>query len=103
MQIGVLAVQGAFIEHIHMLEKLGVSCVELRQRSDLSGIDGLILPGGESTVQGKLLKELDMFGPLQEMIPSCIMSAASAGVATPPAAKLTTGSLPLSCTYCTSS
>ena len=68
MQIGVLAVQGAFIEHIHMLEKLGVSCVELRQRSDLSGIDGLILPGGESTVQGKLLKELDMFGPLQEMI-----------------------------------
>lgn len=68
MQIGVLAVQGAFIEHIHMLEKLGGSCVELRQRSDLSGIDGLILPGGESTVQGKLLKELDMFGPLQEMI-----------------------------------
>lgn len=50
MQIGVLAVQGAFIEHIHMLVKLGVSCVELRQRSDLSGIDGLILPGGESTV-----------------------------------------------------
>lgn len=68
MQIGVLAVQGAFIEHIHMLEKLGVSCVELKQRSDLSGIDGLVLPGGESTVQGKLLKELDMFGPLQEMI-----------------------------------
>lgn len=68
MKIGVLAVQGAFIEHIHMLEKLGVSCVELRQRSDLSGIDGLVLPGGESTVQGKLLKELDMFGPLQEMI-----------------------------------
>ena len=68
MKIGVLAVQGAFIEHIHMLEKLGVSCVELRQRSDLSGIDGLILPGGESTVQGKLLKELDMFEPLQEMI-----------------------------------
>ena len=68
MKIGVLAVQGAFIEHIHMLEKLGVSCVELRQRSDLSGIDGLVLPGGESTAQGKLLKELDMFGPLQEMI-----------------------------------
>lgn len=68
MQIGVLAVQGAFIEHIHMLEKLGVSCVELRQRYDLSGIDGLVLPGGESTVQGKLLKELDMFEPLQEMI-----------------------------------
>ena len=68
MQIGVLAVQGAFIEHIHMLEKLGVSCLELRQKSDLSGIDGIVLPGGESTVQGKLLKELDMFEPLQEMI-----------------------------------
>lgn len=77
MQIGVLAVQGAFIEHIHMLEKLGVSCVELRQRSDLSGIDGLILPGGESTVQGKLLKELDMFGPLQEMIKNGLSTLAT--------------------------
>lgn len=68
MQIGVLAVQGAFIEHIHMLEKLGVSCIELRQKSYLDGIDGVVLPGGESTVQGQLLKKLDMFEPLQEMI-----------------------------------
>ena len=68
MRIGVLAVQGAFIEHKHMLEKLGVDCVELRQKEDLSGIDGIVLPGGESTVQGKLLHKLDMFDPIREMI-----------------------------------
>ena len=65
MKIGVLAVQGAFIEHEHMLEKLGVDCVELRQKEDLSGIDGIVLPGGESTVQGKLLHKLDMFDPIR--------------------------------------
>lgn len=68
MRIGVLAVQGAFIEHEHMLEKLGVDCVELRQKEDLSGIDGIVLPGGESTVQGKLLHKLDMFEPIRDMI-----------------------------------
>lgn len=68
MKVGVLAVQGAFIEHKHAIEKLGVECVELRQKSDIKDIDGLILPGGESTVQGKLLKELDMFDLLQEKI-----------------------------------
>ena len=68
MRIGVLAVQGAFIEHEHMLEKLGVDCVELSQKEDLSGIDGIVLPGGESTVQGKLLHKLDMFEPIREMI-----------------------------------
>ncbi len=68
MRIGVLAVQGAFIEHENMLEKLGVDCVELRQKEDLSGIDGIVLPGGESTVQGKLLHKLDMFEPIRDMI-----------------------------------
>ena len=68
MRIGVLAVQGAFIEHEHMLGKLGVDCVELRQKEDLSGIDGIVLPGGESTVQGKLLHKLDMFDPIRDMI-----------------------------------
>lgn len=68
MRIGVLAVQGAFIEHEHMLKKLGVDCVELRQKEDLSGIDGIILPGGESTVQGKLLRKLDMFDTIRKMI-----------------------------------
>jgi len=69
IKIAVLAVQGAFIEHIKMLERLGVECIELRQRADLElAFDGLILPGGESTVQGKLLRELGMFDLLQERI-----------------------------------
>lgn len=69
MRIAVLALQGAFIEHEHMLERLGVSTIELRQRSDLyKPFDGLILPGGESTVQGKLLRELDMFDALKVRI-----------------------------------
>lgn len=69
MQIAVLALQGAFIEHEQMLGKLGVTSFEIRQKSDLSRpFDGLILPGGESTVQGKLLRELGLFDPLQERI-----------------------------------
>ena len=69
MQIAVLALQGAFIEHEQMLTKLGVSSFEIRQKSDLSRpFDGLILPGGESTVQGKLLRELGLFDPLRERI-----------------------------------
>ena len=61
MKVGVLALQGAFIEHEKKLEKLGVECIELRQKKDLEqDFDGLILPGGESTVQGKLLKEMLM-------------------------------------------
>ena len=68
MRIGVLALQGAFLEHEQMLGRLGADCVELRQRSDLRGIDALVLPGGESTVQGKLLRELDMLHPLRATI-----------------------------------
>ena len=68
LKIGVLAVQGAFIEHKRMLESLGCECVELRQKSDICDLDGLVLPGGESTVQGKLLRELDMFDELKEKI-----------------------------------
>ena len=69
MEIAVLAVQGAFIEHCKKLESLGVSCRELRKKEDLKEpFDGLILPGGESTVQGKLLRELDMYNILKEKI-----------------------------------
>lgn len=69
MTIAVLAVQGAFIEHEMMLEKIGVDCFEIRQKSDLEkSFDGLILPGGESTVQGKLLKELELLKPLKQRI-----------------------------------
>jgi 5'-phosphate synthase pdxT subunit len=77
MKIGVLAVQGAFIEHEKMLHELGCECVELRNRSDLNSIDGLILPGGESTVQTKLLRELKMFEPLKEMIKSGLPTLAT--------------------------
>ena len=69
MKVGVLALQGAFIEHEKKLEKLGVECIELRQKKDLEqDFDGLILPGGESTVIGKLLRELDMLESLKSMI-----------------------------------
>lgn len=68
MKIGILSVQGAFIEHEKMLSSLGCNCVELRKRSDIGSLDGLVLPGGESTVQGKLLHELSMFEPLKEII-----------------------------------
>ena len=69
MQIGVLALQGAFIEHEQMLAKLGVSSFEIRCLDDLKKpFDGLIIPGGESTVMGKLLRELDMFDELKERI-----------------------------------
>lgn len=67
--IGVLALQGAFIEHEKMLAKLGINSFEIRQLKDLErSFDGLIIPGGESTVQGKLLKELGMFEKLKAMI-----------------------------------
>lgn len=68
MKIGVLAVQGAFIEHENMIRKLGADVVEIRQAKDLCDIDGIILPGGESTVQGKLLKDLSMFDTLRDKI-----------------------------------
>lgn len=69
MRIGVLSVQGAFEEHIKVMEELGAECVELRQKKDIAGeFDGLILPGGESTVQGKLLRELDMYDRLRQRI-----------------------------------
>ena len=69
MNIGILAVQGAFIEHEQILQKLGIQSMEIRCREDLKKpFDGLIIPGGESTVQGKLLKELEMFDTIKEMI-----------------------------------
>lgn len=70
MKIGILALQGAFIEHEQMLSSLGCESVLLRKKSDICTLDGIILPGGESTVQGKLLHELDMFDPLKEIIES---------------------------------
>lgn len=69
MKIAILAVQGAFAEHRAKLESLGAGCVEIRKKEDLIGeFDGLVLPGGESTVQGKLLRELELFQPIKEKI-----------------------------------
>ena len=69
MKVAVLAVQGAFIEHEKALERLGVETVELRKAEDLEqDFDGLVLPGGESTVQSRLLKELSMFETLKKKI-----------------------------------
>lgn len=71
MKIGVLALQGAFEEHIKMLKSLDADTVEIRQRSDLEqSFDGFIIPGGESTVISKLLDELDMRELLLEKINS---------------------------------
>ncbi len=69
-KIGILALQGAFAEHKLAIEKLGAEGYEIRQKGDLNThkFDGIILPGGESTVIGKLLRELDMFQLLQNMI-----------------------------------
>lgn len=69
MKIGVLALQGAFIEHERMLNKLGINCFEIRNKEDAEkDFNGLILPGGESTVQRKLLHELNIFSILQKKI-----------------------------------
>lgn len=70
MYIGVLALQGGFVEHIRMLRELNVNCIEIRQKSDLTThhLDGVILPGGESSVIGKLLRDFDLFEPLKRMI-----------------------------------
>lgn len=67
--IGVLAVQGAFIEHRRMLESLGAVCIELRNKNDLkTPLAGLVLPGGESTTQGLILRREDMFESLKKQI-----------------------------------
>ena len=82
-RVAVLALQGAFIEHEQVLHRLGVETVEIRQLKDWEsltafpaptrggvrgGVDALILPGGESTVQMRLLKELGLFEPIRQAI-----------------------------------
>lgn len=71
IKIGILALQGAFAEHEQVLKELGVETVQIRNRQDWEAkvdLDGLILPGGESTVMGKLLHDLDLFEPIKEKI-----------------------------------
>ena len=66
-RVGVLAVQGAFERHARVLGALGIEPVYVRSPADFTGLDGLILPGGESTVQWKLLERLELEGPLLEL------------------------------------
>jgi 5'-phosphate synthase pdxT subunit len=69
MRIGVLALQGAFIEHERILERLGVEVFEVRQRRDwLQPKDGLIIPGGESTTMMRLLNDLELLEPVRKEI-----------------------------------
>jgi 5'-phosphate synthase pdxT subunit len=66
MKIGVLALQGDFAEHIVMLRRLGVDTAEVRLPAHLDGLDGLIMPGGESTTIGKLAVAYGLMDPLRE-------------------------------------
>ena len=69
MKIGILALQGAFAEHGAMLDRLGIDHFEIRKREDIEKpFDGLILPGGESTVMGKLLREIQLYAPIRALI-----------------------------------
>ena len=69
MRVGVLALQGAFIEHEQMLQHIGVEAFEIRQLKDFQQpIDRLIIPGGESTTLRKLLKDTGLFTPIRERI-----------------------------------
>ena len=66
--IGVLALQGAFAAHLDLLSSLDVVGRPVRLPRDLEGLDGLILPGGESTTMSNLLRSYDLLGPLNEFI-----------------------------------
>lgn len=66
MKIGVLSLQGDFAEHIHMLQDLGVDTVEVRLPQQLAGLDGLIIPGGESTTIGKLAIDFGLLEPVRQ-------------------------------------
>lgn len=66
MRIGILALQGAVQDHGRPLARLGAESVEVRRPADLIGLDGLILPGGESTVMGRFLEDYGLVGPIRD-------------------------------------
>jgi 5'-phosphate synthase pdxT subunit len=70
MKIGVLAVQGAFIEHVRTFSSIGVDTVEVRQPADLEGVAGLVLPGGESTAQRRLIDRWGLREPITRLAES---------------------------------
>jgi 5'-phosphate synthase pdxT subunit len=65
MKIGVLALQGAFVEHEKILTRIGVEVVEVRLPEHLENLDGLIIPGGESTTIGKVARQWELLEPLR--------------------------------------
>ncbi|MCL6442914.1 MAG: pyridoxal 5'-phosphate synthase glutaminase subunit PdxT [Alicyclobacillus sp.] len=67
MKIGILAVQGAFREHERMLQHLGADTVQVKLKAHLEEIDGLVIPGGESTSIGKLMREYDLIAPIRQL------------------------------------
>lgn len=68
MKIGVLAMQGAYREHLQILKTLGVEAIDVRYEEDIDNIDALIIPGGESTTMGKLIKTLGLYDKLKSRI-----------------------------------
>lgn len=66
MRIGILALQGDFIEHANIIRRLGAEPVEVRKPEELEGLDGLIIPGGESTTFGKLASTFGLVDPLRQ-------------------------------------
>ncbi len=80
MKIGVLALQGAFKEHIDIMTRLGAEVIEVRLGKDLGGLDGLVIPGGESTTIGKLAVLYDLVAPLRRFAESKAVWGICAGM-----------------------
>lgn len=68
MKIGVLACQGAFAEHIALLRQIDVTASPVRLPRELEGLDGLIIPGGESTTISRMIREYDLSSPLSRLL-----------------------------------
>jgi 5'-phosphate synthase pdxT subunit len=68
LRVGVLALQGDVREHVSSLRAAGATPVEVKRPADLAGLDGIVLPGGESTTMGKLLRIFDLLGPLRALL-----------------------------------
>ncbi len=79
MKIGVLALQGDFAEHIAMLKRLDVEALEVRLPEQLKSLDGLIMPGGESTTIGKLASDFGLIEPLRAFAQSHAIWGTCAG------------------------
>ncbi len=67
-RIGVLAVQGDVREHLHALEQCGADTVRVRRPAELAALDGIVIPGGESTTMDKLVRAFDLFDPLRTLL-----------------------------------